>query len=33
MINQIKNSVPDFGRDNDPFSGSSIDIGDDDLPF
>lgn len=28
-----KNSVPDFGRDNDPFSGSSIDIGDDDLPF
>lgn len=28
-----KNSVPDFGRDNDPFSGSSIDIGDDDPPF
>lgn len=28
-----KNSVPDFGRDNNPFSGSSIDIGDDDLPF
>ena len=28
-----KNSVSDFGRDSDPFSGSSIDIGDDDLPF
>lgn len=28
-----KNSVPDLGRDNNPFSGSSIDIGDDDLPF
>ncbi|MEQ7031879.1 single-stranded DNA-binding protein [Enterococcus avium] len=28
-----KNSVPDFGRESDPFSGSSINIGDDDLPF
>lgn len=29
----IKNTKPDFNRDSDPFSGSSIDIGDDDLPF
>lgn len=28
-----KNTMPDFDRDSDPFSGSSIDIGDDDLPF
>lgn len=28
-----KNTKPDFNRDSDPFSGSSIDIGDDDLPF
>lgn len=27
------NSPQDFDRNNDPFSGSSIDIGDDDLPF
>ena len=28
-----KNTMPDFDRDSDPFSGSSIDISDDDLPF
>lgn len=28
-----KNTMPDFDRDSDPFRGSSIDIGDDDLPF
>ncbi|GCF92400.1 single-stranded DNA-binding protein [Enterococcus florum] len=27
------NTMPDFDRDSDPFSGSSIDISDDDLPF
>lgn len=28
-----QNSMPNFNRDTDPFSGSSINIGDDDLPF
>ncbi|MFQ7233245.1 MAG: single-stranded DNA-binding protein [Enterococcus hulanensis] len=28
-----QNNVPNFNRDADPFSGSSINIGDDDLPF
>jgi len=28
-----KNTMPGFDRDSDPFSGSSIGIGDDDLPF
>lgn len=28
-----QNNVPNFNRDTDPFSGSSINIGDDDLPF
>lgn len=33
-VNQSsQNTMPDFGRDADPFSGSSIDISDDDLPF
>ncbi|MBV7392200.1 MULTISPECIES: single-stranded DNA-binding protein [Enterococcus] len=27
------NSMPNFDRDSDPFSGSAIDISDDDLPF
>ncbi len=30
---QSKNAMPDSNRDSDPFSGSSIDISDDDLPF
>lgn len=28
-----KNDMPEFDRNADPFSGSSIDISDDDLPF
>lgn len=31
--NNSDNKMPDFDRDSDPFAGSSIDIGDDDLPF